>query len=172
MLFYSERACEAFLTVDTALHNSIFISGSRDYFSQRGIEVSRRMWFKMPSAWMRQGGLRALKWANDDLGTGSGKIAALQLYVVIAMTLDTVEIDMADEGMSTQHVSSVTFNRFRTITGLSRASICNGLAVLEALGIVNILRVGKKSYYEVVGYDGLGGGLVKSTREKNFRGMW
>lgn len=118
----------------------------------------KSLWFKMPSAWMRNEGLRIFKWNTDELGTPASKVAALQLYFSIAMTLEHVEMTGAFDMRINRFVSTVTFNRFRILTGLSRASIAAGMDTLEKARIIKRHRDGKRCYYEIVGYvDGMGG---------------
>lgn len=126
----------------------------------------RSAWFKMPSTWMRSGGLTNLKWNNDELGTPSAKIAALQIYYSIAMTLEFVEMKGAYDEKIIRYVSTATFNRFRTITGLSRALITAGVEILERIGLIKRHREGKRCYYEIVGYVPGGGGWCKVPLRK------
>lgn len=115
----------------------------------------------MPSSWIRGGVLKQLKWSNDEVGTPAAKVAALQLYYTIAMTLEPVELP---EGFGTggvHYVSSATFNRFRSLTGLSRASISAGLELLVQLALIKRYREGKKCFYGISGYVPGGGGWCK-----------
>lgn len=123
-------------------------------------------WFKMPSNWMRSGGLRSLMWSSDEIGAPAAKIAALQIYYSIAMTQEYVEMKGAYDEKITRYVSTATFNRFRTLTGLSRASITAGVDVLEQIGIIKRYREGKRCFYEIVGYVPGGGGWCKVPLRK------
>ncbi|WP_241178471.1 helix-turn-helix domain-containing protein [Enterobacter asburiae] len=112
----------------------------------------RSAWFKMPSTWMRNEGLREFKWSNDQLGAPAAKIAALQIYYSIAMSLEFVEMRGAYDMKINRYVSTATFNRFRALTGLSRALITAGVEVLERAGLIKRYREGKRCFYEIVGY--------------------
>ncbi|EQA6227947.1 winged helix-turn-helix domain-containing protein [Enterobacter ludwigii] len=126
----------------------------------------KSIWFKMPSTWIRNGGLRHFKWNSDELGTPSAKVAALQMFYSIAMTLETVEFTEFINVKIVRDVSKATFNRFRTLTGLSRASISAGLEALIQSGLVIRHRDGKRCYYEISGYVPGGGGWCKVPLRK------
>jgi len=126
----------------------------------------RSLWFKMPSLWIKEGGLRHFKWKRDELGTPSGKVAALQLYHAIAMTLEPIELTDSYDVKTTRYVSTATFNRFRTLTGLSRASISVGLEILCTIGLITRIREGKRCFYEIKGYIFGGGGWCKVPLRK------
>lgn len=106
------------------------------------------------------------KWNNDELGSTSSKIAALQLYYVIAMTLEPVELTDAFDVTIVRGLSKATFNRFRTLTGMSRASIAAGLETLIQSGLVIRHRQGKCCFYEINGYVPGGGGWCKVPLRK------
>ncbi|EJR7285360.1 TPA: helix-turn-helix transcriptional regulator [Enterobacter kobei] len=126
----------------------------------------RSAWFKMPSTWMRNEGLREFKWSNDQLGAPAAKIAALQIYYSIAMSLEFVEMRGAYDMKINCYVSTATFNRFRALTGLSRALITAGVEVLERAGLIKRYREGKRCFYEIVGYVPGGGGWCKVPLRK------
>ncbi|MGP6457473.1 winged helix-turn-helix domain-containing protein [Enterobacter ludwigii] len=124
------------------------------------------LWFKMPSSWIRGEMLRRLKWNNDELGTRAAKIAALQLYYTIAMTLEPLELPDTFGVGGVHYVSAATFNRFRSLTGLSRASITAGLEILMTLALIKRHREGKRCFYEISGYVLGGGGWCKVPQRK------
>lgn len=123
-------------------------------------------WFKMPSVWIQNEGLKMFKWNADELGTPAAKIAALQLYYSIALTLEYIEMPGAYDMKITRHVSAATFNRFRTLTGLSRALVSAGIETLERAGLIKRHRQGKRCYYEITGYIPGGGGWCKVPLRK------
>jgi DNA-binding transcriptional ArsR family regulator len=78
-------------------------------------------WVKLPTDWIRSGGLTALRWSP---GIGSDNTAALMTLIRLAHRAD-------DEG-----VAKATYDDLSLSTGLSRAKVSGGLTVLEEKNIV------------------------------------
>jgi len=102
-----------------------------------------RDWVRLPTRWIRDGGLKAFRWTGG--GGGSDNLAALMVLVPIAHHADP------DEGCA-----RVTYDTLGAATGLSRRKISDGLSVLAAQKIVTRQRQGR-STYELVGFDTTGG---------------
>lgn len=91
-----------------------------------------RDWVRLPSMWIEEGGLQNLQWTKAD-SSGSDNAAALMVLAPIAHVAD-------DEGLAT-----CTYDRLALATGLSRAKISKGLAVLTDLGVIERKPAGRSS---------------------------
>ena len=95
--------------------------------------MALREWVRLPTDWIiQEGGLRRLRWAQD---TGSNNIAALMSLAVIAHHAEN------ETGNA-----RVTYDTICTATGLSRAKVAGGLAMLEKLEIVSRKGLGRSGY--------------------------
>ncbi|MEJ1268646.1 hypothetical protein WDV93_21620 [Pantoea ananatis] len=88
-----------------------------------------KLWVKMPSEWIRNKKLVGLKW-TDAGSPRSHKIAALQIFIAIALTSedrfrtsDGTE-ELLEEKELKVYASSVTYDLLMRMTGLSRGSGC------------------------------------------------
>ncbi|WP_455865320.1 winged helix-turn-helix domain-containing protein [Pantoea agglomerans] len=116
-------------------------------------------WVRMPSEWIREKRLVAIRWTDEGSPRGH-KIAALQLYIAISLTSEDKlrNIWGVEEPTKVKiYASSETYTSLMHITGLSRALISGGLDVLKNLNIVNVIPDGRKNLYEISGYNGLNG---------------
>lgn len=91
-----------------------------------------RDWVRLPSMWIEDGGLQKLQWAKAD-ASGPDNAAALMVLAPIAHVAD-------DEGLAT-----CTYDALAMATGLSRAKISKGLAVLTDLGVIERKPAGRSS---------------------------
>ena len=80
-------------------------------------------WVRLPSTWIDDGGLADLSWKSG--GDGADKIAALMILIALAHTADQAT-----------GVARRTYEDIGAATGLSRAKIANGLAVLERSNLI------------------------------------
>ncbi|QHQ20861.1 ArsR family transcriptional regulator [Pectobacterium brasiliense] len=116
-------------------------------------------WVKMPSEWIRQKKLVDMRWT--DMGSPrSHKVAALQLFIAIALTSEyrfwhIREVD--EPGTAKIYASAETYNSLIHMTGLSRALISGGLAVLKNANIVTVIPDGRRNLYQICGFNGLNG---------------
>ncbi|HEY5363861.1 MAG TPA: hypothetical protein VIJ49_06650 [Aestuariivirga sp.] len=99
-----------------------------------------RNWVKLPTRWIEDGGLDQLRWAKD----GSSCTAALMLLIVVAHNAD-------DAGSS-----SITYDEFGIVTGLSRTKVSHGLNLLCALKILERSTT-KQSQFKLSSFDPLKG---------------
>ena len=76
-------------------------------------------WVRIPSGWIEEQGLRNLRWGKRG---GSGHTAALMVLAPIAHFAD-----------QSNGVAQLTYDQLQVATGLSRAKISEGLAVLDEL---------------------------------------
>jgi DNA-binding transcriptional ArsR family regulator len=104
-------------------------------------------WVKINNKWILSGGLSELKWVSDELGKPSDKLAALIIYIALAM-------------FSTSGSTTLTYNRLSELTGLSRDLISRGTKVLLKIGLITVERVGRNNKYTII-YDVNGGGWCK-----------
>lgn len=120
--------------------------------------MAKKLWIKMPTNWIHKDGLRAFGWSVRSVKVSNAhKIAALQLYVAIAMTCEDMEITNQEGPSLTCFASSLTYNRLQVMTGLSRASVAGGLSLLEEKEIIKVFREGRKNYYSPADYNGVSG---------------
>jgi DNA-binding transcriptional ArsR family regulator len=98
-----------------------------------------REWVRFPTAWIvEDNGLERLRWSGPRR---SDNIAALMLLAVVAHHAD-----------DQTGIARVTYDRLAVATGLSRAKISGGLAVLEQAGLI-LREVDGRSSYQVSNYD-------------------
>jgi len=100
-------------------------------------------WVKINDKWILDGGLKDLKWNNDSMGKASDKLAALILYITLAI-------------FSTSGSIMLTYNKLSELTGLSRDLISRGIKVLLKLKLITLKRVGRKNEYTII-YEDFGG---------------
>lgn len=94
--------------------------------------MSMREWVKLPTEWIRLGGLKRFRWEADR---GSDNVAALIALIAIAHHAD-------DEN----GVAKLTYNDLQGCTNLSRAKLSAGLTVLEENNIVVREPCGRSTY--------------------------
>ncbi len=97
-----------------------------------------KQWVRLPTAWIEEGGLKALRWQD---GAGSSNVAGLMLLSVIAHRAD-------DDGLA----SHVTYDVFCQATGLSRTMVASGLSILYGHGLVEKSK-DAQSAYQLCNYD-------------------
>jgi len=98
-----------------------------------------KAWVRLPSNWIRNGGLTALRWQNG--GAGADNIAALLALAPIA--------HLADEETG---IARATYDQICDATNLSRAKLANGLEILKQHGIVLPEPDGARSNYKLLNY--------------------
>ncbi|MGL4734521.1 MAG: hypothetical protein ACRCWB_05405 [Enterovibrio sp.] len=76
----------------------------------------------------------------DKFGRLSAKIAAMMIYIALCIE---------SAGRSTNKVR-VTYTRLSELTGVSRALVCDGIAVLKLMGVVTYTRDGRNNIYTIV----------------------
>lgn len=116
-------------------------------------------WVRMPSEWIRGKKLVDIRW-TDTGAPRSHKVAALQLYIAIALTSE----DRMWRGHEFMHVtdtkiyaSAETYTSLMRMTGLSRALISGGLRVLQNAEILTVISDGRRNLYQIRGYNGVSG---------------
>lgn len=119
---------------------------------------TKKLWARMPTDWIHKDGLREFKWSSKaKSGSNAHKIAALQLYVAIAMTGDHLALPDKEDSVTIRYASDATYNKLQLMTGLSRASVAGGLALLNEQGIIETVKEGRKNYYIPAEYNGKSG---------------
>jgi hypothetical protein len=103
-----------------------------------------RDWVRLPSGWIKEGGLRGLRWTGVETEThGADNVAALMVLLPLAHHAD-------EEGLA-----KCTYDQFCVATGLSRAKVAKGLDVLERLSVIGREPEGRSTFqllrYTVVG---------------------
>ena len=93
-------------------------------------------WVKLPSRWVEDNGLRALRWSST---TGSANTAALMLLTSIAHGADEVS-----------GIAHVTYAQFENSLGISRTKISAGLRILEELKVIESEE--RRSGYQLTGF--------------------
>jgi hypothetical protein len=91
-----------------------------------------REWVRLPSMWIENGGLQELQWVKSDT-SGSDNAAALMVLAPIAHVAD-------DEGLA-----RCTYDRLALATGLSRAKIATGLAILADMDVIERQPAGRST---------------------------
>jgi len=94
-------------------------------------------WVRIPSGWIEEQGLRNLRWGKRG---GSGHTAALMVLAPIAHFAD-----------QSNGVAQLTYDQLQVATGLSRAKISEGLAVLDELKIIQ-RSTERRSTFSLRGY--------------------
>jgi hypothetical protein len=102
--------------------------------------VAIRQWVPLPSQWINDGGLAALRWKHG--GEGANQIAALMALTVIAHAADS------DTGMA-----RMTYDQLCATTLLSRAKISKGLDVLERIEVIEREPDDARSTYKLANFD-------------------
>ena len=97
----------------------------------------RPPWIKLPSAWIRDRGLRQFRWAEQ----GADNTAALMTLTVIAHHIEP------ETG-----VAHLTYDELMDMASLSRAKVSAGLSLLDARGLIDRTPEGRSSY-RLRGYD-------------------
>lgn len=92
-----------------------------------------REWARLPSRWIKGGGLKNFKWRGE--GEGSSNVAALMLLLVIAHHADSSGVAV----LTYDHLSQL-------LGGLSRAKISAGLRVLEGNQLIERLEISRSAY--------------------------
>lgn len=116
-------------------------------------------WVKMPSEWIRNKQLVGLKW-TDSGAPRSHKIAALQLFIAIALTSEEkfFHVDLIDQQRTSKRFASTeTYDALMRMTGLSRSLVAGGLNALVKAGILEVLPNGKRNIYIISGFNGVNG---------------
>ena len=91
-----------------------------------------RDWVRLPTRWISDGRSKEFRWVA---GEGSNAVAALMLLAVIAHHAD------GDTG-----ATFLTYDRLTHCTGLSRAKVARGLAVLDSKELIERQESGRSSY--------------------------
>lgn len=134
-------------------------------------------WAKMPSAWLRpivpdvsevtpSGSLTvsdhpseiypltALGWRKD----GSSSMAALMLLIALSIRLNQSFRGIPSNHAKPRHTAvAVTFDELQRMTGFARGSVSSGLGLLEDLGAIKRVKIGRANHYELIGVDRAGG---------------
>lgn len=92
--------------------------------------------------------LTQLAWRKD----GSSSMAALMILITLAIRLNEslrgVELDLAKPRPTTV---AVTYDELQRATGFARGPVSTGVELLESLGAINRVKVGRANHYELVG---------------------
>lgn len=116
-------------------------------------------WVKMPSEWIREKRLVRIRW-SDAGAPRSHKVAALQLYIAIALTSKEQFLREHKSNLLMNpkiYASAETYTALMRMTGLSRALIAGGLSVLEQEEVIEVTRDGRRNLYQIRGYNGTSG---------------
>lgn len=123
-------------------------------------QLIMQQWVKMPSKWIsdldqQEPPLKQMKLKTYGV---ADQVAAMMLYIVFVHRANTkITIDRPVFGEC-----SLTYSHLGEITGLSRAKISAGIQILEKLGLISVIRDGRKNKYIVSNYPGDGeGGWAK-----------
>ena len=136
-------------------------------------------WAKMPNAWLRpiraDGSdglasgftgagqpietldasfpLAALEWRKD----GSSSMAALMVLIALSIRLNESlkGLDFKRGAMRPTTVA-VTFDELQRMTGFARGPVSTGVTLLEDLGAIKRVKVGRANHYDLVGVDTVG----------------
>lgn len=104
-------------------------------------------WVRMPSKWIREGGLKEFTWTSAGPARKSSAIAALQIYVAL---LTQAEEKLHPE-LSLE--TELTYNALMEITGLSRQLVAAGIEALTKTGRITSEKIGRKNRYSIQGYE-------------------
>ncbi|SEP90821.1 helix-turn-helix domain-containing protein [Pseudomonas sp. NFPP19] len=104
-------------------------------------------WVRMPSRWIREGGLKNFNWASNGVASKSAAIAALQIYIAL--------VTQAEEKSSPSFrlEAELTYNALMEITGLSRALVSSGIEALLNTERISKETIGRKSRYSISDYE-------------------
>lgn len=94
--------------------------------------MTMSQWVKLPTKWIRSGGLKNFRW---EANRGSDNVAALMALLAIAHHADN------ESG-----VARLTYSDLTTYTNLSRAKLSGGLTVLEENKIIDRAPLGRSTY--------------------------
>ncbi len=115
-----------------------------------------KSWVRIPSWWLvptKDNGnplLTEIKADNDLYGSLGCKIAALLIYISIAILAEEEE---DKDGNIRCLRAEVTYDTLQNMTNLSRPLLSKGLQSLEELELVRINKNGRSSSYLLNGYD-------------------
>lgn len=104
----------------------------------------KTLWSKLPSRWIRDGGLRAFE--------ASGAAAALKVYLALVMFAN-FKPSLASPVAGT---AALTFSQLEALCGISRRSIAGGLRLLEAHARITTDADGAAHRYVLAGFDDSG----------------
>jgi hypothetical protein len=103
-----------------------------------------REWVRLPSRWIENGGLKALRWGAADIA-GANNTAALMVLMAIAHHAD-----------DKSGLAKLTYDELCSMIGLSRAKIAGGLDVLEKINVISRAPEGRSTFH-LTDYDPRGG---------------
>lgn len=124
-------------------------------------------WAKMPSAWLRPVApheeadeaalvypLKSLVWRKD----GSSSMAALMILIALSIRLNvTLKGRKFDVSSPRPTKVAVTYDELQRMTGFARATVSRGIELLESLGAIARVKIGRANFYEIVGLHENGG---------------
>lgn len=105
------------------------------------------IWSKMPSRWVRQGGLKQFR--AKSAGTNA---AALKLYMTVAMFANF----KASPDIVVPGFARLSFSNLEDLCNISRQYVGCGLKVLASHELVDIHKTGNANGYFLTGYDDIG----------------
>lgn len=126
-------------------------------------------WAKLPSKWVRPVereldldaceddgavyALRQFQWRKD----GSSSTAAFMILIALAIQLNQSLRGLKFDDDSLRPTSvAVTYDELQRMTGFARASVKSGLQLLEYVGAIRIVKVGRANHYALEGVGAAG----------------
>lgn len=111
------------------------------------------IWAKMPSRWIQDGGLK-----NFHANLAGKNAAALKIYMAVAMFANFKPTPQ----ISTAGFAKLSYSDFEDVCGISRQSVCDGIALLNESAILSINKIGNSHGYTIVDYDEKGWAKIPS----------
>lgn len=126
-------------------------------------------WSRMPSYWLRDQDhlpLASMKWIGNKK---ADQIAALMIYIILVHHAnDEITNNKPETGLC-----SLTYTELSEISGLSRAKISGGIAILIQFGVIAQIGKGRNNIYRIENYVARSGwaklparGLYSKSQEK------
>lgn len=107
-------------------------------------------WVKIPSWWLTDGKtLVGFLGGSDSTGSRGEKIAALQIYISIAILC----VEELDENSQRVLTCTPSYDLLQSLTSLSRPMISSGIELLKKLNLIGTEFVGRKVRYTLTGYE-------------------
>jgi hypothetical protein len=107
----------------------------------------------MPSRWIQDGGLKTF-----HASQAGPNAAALKIYMAIAMFANF----KPNPQVSTAGFAKLSYSDFEEVCGISRQSVCDGIALLNQSAILTINPIGNSQGYILADYDEPGWAKIPS----------
>lgn len=97
--------------------------------------------------------LATLEWRKD----GSSSMAALMLLIALSIRLNkSLNGYVTKPGVPRPTTVAVTYDELQRMTGFARKSVSSGLQLLEVLGAIERVKLGRAVHYDLIGVDTAG----------------